>query len=314
MSLEEAPQVLAKRLPASWFVIGKKPIPFPIEDLEETGGNRIVGHARDGRDGEKQDDTGAEPRVWTIKTTIFADMREEGIYYDQPYPGIVDELIASFSVHETGNLFLPTINKTVRVRAHKYQRREVAGEPDSAGLLLVFVEDNEDGVTEASFAEPTARSIADRMADVASFEAIMVGAYSEDIENLPALGEALTSTAIANTSIDIELAAEELLDATRRIEQTFGHGRASAGDVGDLLADTSGVVAIRAIRDLRDVAARATGDGRSRRLVPYRIKTATSIIGIALELGLEVSDLLKENPSLSNPFSLEAGTTIKVYE
>ncbi|HZL96151.1 MAG TPA: DNA circularization N-terminal domain-containing protein, partial [Vicinamibacterales bacterium] len=100
-------EIFPRYPPASWQVPGRALITFLVEDIQEDGGNRLVAHERPYRDGAKHDDTGSRAKRWAITSPSYNDHTEEGVEQNQ-YPAVLNALIDSFDVHETGTLTLPT--------------------------------------------------------------------------------------------------------------------------------------------------------------------------------------------------------------
>lgn len=315
--------LLAEKNPVRWTVRGKTPIFIPVDQIEEEGGNRIVERTRFDRPGAKLDDTGRKARRWTISTTISNPMKESGIPYVDPYPGLVDEIIVSFDVHETGDLYLPTVGINVRARAESYRRREESTTRNAAGLVLVFAEDNEDGVEAASFAKPAARSTAEYFSKAAQIEALYSGAYNEEVAELSEKGKKLEEEAKKpGYNLDkIEQVASEIIGYTSYIEDVFSGNISAAlrGAEFELAARFStpeSDLAIRSLRDVSDLAHRAVEEAASAKpkIVPRRYTNDTSLIQVSNETGITVEELIIINPKLGNPFYIPAGRTVYVYE
>ena len=143
---------------ASWSVGTQVALVFPVTEITEEGGNRIVLRERPYRDGAKVDDIGSKAKSWSLKA-IFENTINEGLIQNgQPlYPGVLNELIRSFDQHETGDLIVPTVGK-VRARAQSYVRTERNDERDYATVEFKFVQDNEDAIDATSFTLPTVKS------------------------------------------------------------------------------------------------------------------------------------------------------------
>src|SRR5689334_5238078 len=97
--------------PCSWTVQGDT-IVFPVADIEEDGGNRIVRRRRPYRNGAKLDDTGSNEKVWRVTVVLENSIEEDGLDPNRPlYPFVANALVSSFDLHDTGDLVLSTRGK-----------------------------------------------------------------------------------------------------------------------------------------------------------------------------------------------------------
>jgi prophage DNA circulation protein len=179
---------------ATWKVGTSVIMAFPVQNITETGGNRLVERERPYRDGAKLDDTGSKPKRWSMEILFENTIDEPGLEINEfdLYPDILDSLIDSFDNHETGDLVVPT-RGTVRARIESYTRTEKIDPRDAALLNITFVQDNEDNVDAASFAIISANSNAKRLGEETTFDAqtdemwddglVSVREFTDQLEN-----------------------------------------------------------------------------------------------------------------------------------
>lgn len=299
---------------ASWQAKGRRAIAFTVEQLQENGGNRLVPHERPRRNGAKHDDTGSMARSWQIATSFHTTVDEPGIDAASYYPQALNDLIASFDVHEVGDLTLPT-RGPVRCRAKDYSRTERSDERDCATVTFTFVEDNEDGVLTSSFVNPSARSTAVGSAEAAAFTLESLGLPSTDfgssLATFASEVEALAN-APAEFVADLQTKATQVQSATDRILSAFGSGD---GEAGAMLLDPTAALVHRQLAMLADTCGRVVGEKLSN-LPRLRAVTFTTTVGIpqvAAKYRQDIGALLAANPKLGNPFAIPAGTPINVY-
>lgn len=303
--------------PGSWQVPGRRAIAFLIEDIQESGGNRLVPHERPYRDGAKHDDTGSRAKRWTVSSPFFNDHDEEGVE-TALYPDVLNELIASFDVHETGTLVLPT-RGAVRCRAESYDRDETFAERDSASVRFVWVQDNEDDVTAASFTAPSARSIAVSRADETVFSLQSGGVYDDNVASLQEFAAGLEALAAAPGQFidDIEGQGRRLQLAADRIEVAFSNAEDRAiSEQQSLMLDPANSLAGRQLRGMRDIAARAVADRLSAlpRIVTRTFPRVISLIAIAPQFKQDLDTLLDLNRRYQNPLAIPAGKPVRMIE
>jgi prophage DNA circulation protein len=296
-----------------WEVTGYK-VQIACKSISERGGNRLVRRARQHRNGAKLDDTGSVEKVWAITVDFYNGNDEPDVPGDEQYPGVVNFLIKSFDVHETGTLTLPNIGKR-RCRLESYERNEAFDERDTATVTLNFVEDNEDFTTASTFTSPSARSVSRRIAEITTFSADQAGVALADfgagISELASGVEALINSPFEYVG-DLETKATQIDIACRRIEETHTTRKTQAGM---MLMDPPTSKVLRGLREIRDHAARIVEERQSAlpRLVPFVVPEERSIFDIATQLGQDASKLIKANPGLSNPLIVPKGTTVRVF-
>jgi prophage DNA circulation protein len=310
------PEVFGQYPVGSWSVAGAAPVSFPVLDVKETGGNRLVQHERPFRDGAKLDDTGATARTFTLTCLFDNSIEEPDIPADPPlYPTVLNLLLESFGKHETGDLVVPTRGK-IRARAQTYTRAESHAARDSATLDLVFIEDNEDSVDARSLGEPTVRASALRLSEHCTYSAQSEGM---DDENLNSLTDTLSEVQglLAAPGENVETIEAQTRRNRRAIEATVEAGETLGRQVGGLFNEPRGASSTRQLRRLADQQAKAA-DEKSRgrpRLVPYTVRSEVSIFAVAVLVRQPAERLMDINAGrLADPLRIPAGTTIRVYE
>lgn len=300
--------------PATWQAKGKRAISFAVEQLQESGGNRLVPHERTRRNGAKYDDTGSKSVTYTIVSPFYTTCEDPGVSQDTLYPEDLNDLIESFTVHEVGDLTVPTRGKR-RCRLESYQRTEASAERDHASVTFTFVEDNEDGVLASSFINPSARSTAVAVADAAEFSLEQQGIPSTDFgASLAELAAGIEALAGAPDEFmaDLETKATQIRSATERIVDAFSSG---SGGAGVLLLDPVASHVWRHTALLVDTTSRVVAEKLSHR---PKLKTVTFkyVVGLPQVAAAHQQDfaaLLAANPKIGNAFAISAGTPINVY-
>jgi hypothetical protein len=298
----------------TWEVPGYK-VPIPVKSISERGGNRLVRRNRQNRNGAKLDDTGSVEKTWTLEVDFFNGNTEEGIPVADLYPDVLNFLVKSFDVHETGTLTLPTVGRK-RCRAESYDRKETFEEIDTGIVTLTFIEDNEDNLTSSSFTAPSARSVSRRLAEITTFSAEQNGVSLSDssagISELASQIETLINSPFEYFG-DLQAQADSVVALCGRLEDIHASRRTQ---VGELLAMPPGARAVRGLVELRDKAARVVDEKQSAlpRLVPYVVPSQRSIFDIAAELGQDPMALMSANPNLGDPLAIPARATVKVFE
>lgn len=298
----------------SWKVGNLPALKFPVCSVQETGGNRIIERERPYRDGSKLDDTGSKAKRWILKVKFENSIVEEGL--DQTtllYPFVLNQMIASFDTHETGDLTVPT-RGTVRARAENYTRDEVENERDEASVSFTFVEDNEDNVGAQQFEQLNVNASARRLAEQTVFSATSEGMWSTSLADLNEFASELE--AIANfpgdVVADVDSQASIVVGATNRVQRAFLR---ETEENDALLADPELSQTQRKLEETKDLAGRSKGEayqGRPRP-VPFFVNAATDLFTIASRLGQTPEDILSINPGV-DPLFVPAGTVVQVLE
>lgn len=299
---------------ATWQAKGRRKIAFAIESIQETGGNRLVAHERSRRNGAKYDDTGSKPRTFTIASPFYTTCEDPGVNTDTYYPTDLNEMLSSFAVHEVGDLVLPP-QGPIRARLQDYTRSEATSERDAAGVTLVFVEDNEDGVLASSFVAPSARSVASQYGEAAAFTLEQQGIPSTDfgaaLATLASEIEALASQPLEFIA-DMQTKATQVRAAQARILDAFGNGSEGTGAV---LLDPITAVVHRQLATLADTTARVVAEKLSSqpRLRVVRFKQVVGMPQVAAKYEQDLGALLAANPQIGNAFAIPPGTPINIY-
>jgi hypothetical protein len=305
-------QIFENYTVASWRVGNLPPLKFPISRITENGGNRIVKRERPYRDGQKLDDTGSMGKSWTLEVIFENSIEEAGLDETTPlYPDILNQLIASFDVHEVGDLILPT-RGFITARASTYNRVESSDLRDGAVVSFTFEEDNQDDVGNLQFEQYNANASARRLGEQTVFSATSEGLWSTSLGDLREFASDLE--AYANypddvvSSIDSQVAV--VIGATNQIARAFTRQNDSRRNQ---LGDPELSVTQRHLNETADIAGRARREGykgRSAR-VPFFVRNNTDLFTVAVEVGQLPEDLLAINPEV-DPLFVPANTMIHI--
>lgn len=313
------PSVFSRYGPAQWWVPGAEPIFFPVVAIQEDGGNAIVGHKRYGQDGERLDDTGSEAKVYTLETEWFSsDRHESEVDGIRLYPSVLNQLLDSFDIHETGDLYVPTKGLR-RCRAHKYTRREQAGEVDVAHVTLIFREDNEDDAGDAADLDPVASAVLGRTVRdaVELLQWDTAGTFSlADIQEL-ADGLVAIANAPGDAVADVENKANALIRAVERVDDAFtGAANDAQEEVATLLTDPSSSRVTRLLARIRDTTARVTSDkfATSGRVIKRTYARRLSIFDVSTKENQNPVALININPQLPDLLDIPAGTVVRIFD
>jgi prophage DNA circulation protein len=300
---------------ASFSVDGVK-ITFPAGRLQTTHQNRIVQHERVYRKGARLDNTGPKAKVWRFDVGAYnSDDHEPDVNGADFYPTELNKLLAMFDSEETGDLVVPG-QGTKRAKADSYDRVEDNGERDSAGVVLTFIEDNEDDADASSFTAPTAASVVKKKAEDAVLEAEDLALSEGFIESMNQLSSDLDGTLSAPGAAlsDIESTGDAIQSNITKIEESFYDNTAEVGDeVAKLMTDPASSRLGLILRQQSDIAARAVADVQSFPVTLHEevFQTDLSMFDLASATGMSLEDVLKANPLL-NPFFIPAGTPVNV--
>jgi hypothetical protein len=298
----------------SFSVAGTK-VSFPVVMDDVSGGNRIIRIPRPNREGEKLDDTGADARIWTPRAVFGNNIWEEGLDPNVPlYPDLMLAVLRLFAKHETGDLFVPT-DGLARARAHQFKRSTPEDSVDFAVLDLTFIEDSEDSIDAAAFANPTVLGRHLRLAEQTAFSMEYEDNWSDLVTEIKVLCSDL----------------EGIMQAPGRyVEDAQAQARAIAGAIGDVvrtaeeqtgLAREGGTsppapVAVQRLASLLDLSWVAAEE-RQRSLpatVPYDVAVKTTIFEIAALVKQPAEVLLDLNGErIEDPFYVPPGT-YRVYQ
>lgn len=317
MAADEPTPVFEQYPAASWSLgSGRRTFYFPIEDILEDGANRIVRRRRPYRNGAKLDDTGSNEKVWTIQVCFDNSIDEPGMLNQGQalYPSVLNDLIDSFDVHDTGDLVLPT-RGPVRVRAETYKRHENFGERDSAMVTFTFVQDNEDAVDATSFRNPTVRATIRQNVDETTFGMEGLGGFSQMLADLEDAATNLQDAIAAPGEAiqDVDQKAARVARIATNVENQF---LVSAQLGRDLLTDPDAWATLRQLRILRDKTSRAVTEKSSpiAPVVTAIFSTARSIYDIAAQLGQDPTDLSAINSKIDDLLFIPAGTVVNIFQ
>ena len=310
-----------EQLPLAWWQPkGKARIYFPVETLEEDGGNRLVFRARPYRQGVKIDSTGGKETTWRISATFSDSANAFDNAFDGTtlYPDAVIALSESFQVQETGDLFIPT-KGIKRVRAHTYRTKEGVEPRVAADVEIVFVEDNEDSVDAAAFTRPTIRGSGRSAVQAAQFDAEKIGVWNgsiaglldtmnelQGILNMP--GDVLDE--VRTNAVALIRTADDLLSTFAREEE----------DALMMFTDPSSSRLARTLEGLKDALSGATYEGGGGTTQPN-----TAAVSYPRDYSLYDIAALQVPPQdatrlialnqyrIEDPFHVEAGTEVLVF-
>lgn len=299
---------------ASWTVGRLPPLRFVVLSISEGGGNRIVQRERPYRDGAKLDDTGSKAKTWNITALFDNGITEEGLDESKLlYPTVLNEMISSFDIHETGDLVVPTRGR-VRCRAETYQREETETDRDDARCVFTFVEDNEDNVGSQQFEQMTINASSIRLAERTTFSMTSEGVWSSSLAELNEFASELEGIASfpGDTVANVDSQCSIVIGAANRVIRAFS--RENEENM-DLLNDPELSMAQRKLEETKDMVSRATAEafkGRPR-IVPYFVQNDTDIFTIAASLNQNSMDLMDINPGV-DAFYIQKGSVINVLE
>ena len=291
---------------------------FPVARIVEEYHNRLAQHERYKRDGARLDDTGSKARVYRLTVPAYNSADHELDVKGQTfYPDELNKLLASFEVHETGDLVVST-RGPCRARAEGYQRVEESGERDAAAVELTFIEDNEDDASAAAWQAPSAMSVIVTKANDAVRTCAEAGVPPNLMASLREAASALESYANGPSGYlgDLERQALTVQQLAQSVDDTYSK-RANEGveELHTLLTDPRSSRAGLALRALSDAAGRAVADKATLgpRIVTKILNRNATLFGIATDAGAELEKVLELNPTL-DPFNVPAGTPFKLEE
>jgi hypothetical protein len=289
-----------EQYPAASFAAGGVTVAFPVSDIQEDGGNRIVERERPYREGAKLDDTGAKAKRWVLTCCFENTIVEPGVDDanggDPLYPDVMNSLIDLFEIHETGDLVVPTRGR-IRARAESYSRSEGSTDKrDSATLTLTFVEDNEDNVGPQSFSAPTAEANARRLKEQTTFDSESAGMGDPSLEDLEDADLEDATTSPFDTVSDIDTEVRKVEDATSQVKRTYDEPESLGRDA---LTDAGADQTARKIERQVDMASRSKKRPETTTVTYQRDKT---FLGISADEDVAVESLYTLNPELDPEF------------
>jgi len=310
--------------PAQWKVGTSDNLAFPVLRIREEGGNRIIPRERPFRDGEKLDDSGSKAKRWTM-TAVFensiigtGDVKGLGepdirrINGDKSlYPDVLQEMLDSFDIHETGDLVVPT-RGSVRARAETYSRNESFDQRDCAVVDFVFVEDNEDDVIAKSFTTATASANARVLAEATTFDAQSAGSWDDAMESFVELMADMQNIATMPEEYqrDVDMQTSAVIGAANTTTKIFSQSHKTGRDI---FSDAESSRTRRKLEEGKEVAADAAFNLRKRDpLISVVFNRRRSLVQIAGELQQDFETLLSVNKHIANPLYIEPGTIVRV--
>jgi prophage DNA circulation protein len=305
---------------ASWSVAGQQ-VAFPVIEIDEGGGNRIIFHERPYRDFDKLDDTGAESPEWTL-TAIFDNglqtlpSQEPGLSEvnggKRLYPDVLNEMIRMFREHETGDLVVPTVGP-VRARAVNYRRVERNAKRDHAEVKFIFKLDNEDRVDAAAFQLPSVSSNAQSIAEAAEFAEQSEDMWDGSLADLNELSAELEGIANAPGDFkqDLESQAHIVQGAVDRAVSAWSD---ALTDGRDVLLDADGEKVERKLQAQKELAGQATSKAASGRPATLTrvYENTLSILQVAVLEQQDAATLMTINPQIADMLAIPAGTGVRI--
>ncbi len=302
----------------SWQVGDAPKLFIPVVSVAPQIGNRIIKHRRPYREGAKLDDTGGEPRQWTIVCVFNNTIIEQGIDDNgRPlFPDVYRALKDSFDQHFTGDLVIPG-EGAVRARAETMSAIETFEDVDHVVATVIFVQDNEEALDRALIRPPTARATTRRLAETTVFTAQSLGAWDGDLNGLvefaAGVEDLLLAPGRAQNAVETQVrrnrrAIERITDAQQQLAEDVGletnRPRGSSMERQSLL-----------LRDRQAAAAGERSQGRPRVTTFVVDVEVTSIFEIAARVDQSAEELLDLNDSrIGDPFELRRGDPVLVYQ
>jgi len=300
---------------ASWRVGDGEPLFFPVVDISESGGKRIVQHQRPHRQGAKLEDTGSKPRSWTV-TAIFNNSIQEAVQNGVPlYPQRLRQILKSFDTAETGTLVLPTVGK-VRARPETYERKESPEQQDTASLTLTFIEDNEESLDRAALNPPSVVATLLKIAQQTTFT-LQRNGISDTGLSLTEFAAEIEGLLLAPGRSVADLGAV-VRSHRRAIQRMIDAATTAANAGGGLFSEPRGSEMQRQLRILLDREAAAENERTSSRprTVAFVIDVeVTSIIEVAARVDQDAEELMDLNAArVADPLYLTRGEVIRIFE
>lgn len=302
---------------ASWQVGDEGRLFFPVEQIQEQIGNRLIPHKRPYRAGAKHDDTGSEPRSWQLIVIFNNTIVEPGISQNgrDLFPDVLRLMKRSFDVHEVGDLVIPGTG-LVRARAQSMQSTEGVDQIDTASVSMTFVQDNEEALDRALIRPPSARSTMQRLATQTVFSVQASGGWDPDLNGLVEFAAEVEGLLLApgraTNAVETQVrrnrrAIDRIVDAQNELARDVGLETNRPRGSG-----TERSLLMLSDRQAQAGAERAQGRPRTR---AFRIDVAeTSIFEIASRFNQDAEELMELNDSrVADPFLLRRGEVIRVF-
>lgn len=320
---DPGPGTFVKYPVAQWTPDGGEPIAFSVLKITEQGGNRIVIQDRAYRDGAKLDDTGSVAKTWNM-TAMFLNTLSESVNAEPNlnnvnqgealYPDVLNALIESFDVHETGDLVVPT-RGSLRARCQSYSRAESFDQRDLAMLDLTFVEDNEDNVGSQMFMAPSAAGSAGLIADQTTFSAQSKGMWDGSIQNLNEMTSQLEGLANApgQYAQDLEQMHKTVMNNVDRV--IAAHSDAAVEGRATLSGAESTKVQrnLELIKEVAGQARQAAMQGKSK-IITKKYDQRLSIFQIATIENHDAQAMIEINPQIPDLLAISKNTPVRMFE
>lgn len=318
MAEDRADPIFSDYPVGSWTLgKGRPTYYFAVLDINENGGNRLVRRRRPFRKGAKIDSTGPNEKVWAITICFHNSIDEQGLQNPTGqlyYPGILNELLASFDIDETGDLTLPT-RGIVRARVETYSRREEFSQRDYAVLTVTWVQDNEDAIDASSFKNPTVRATMPGSVQETIFGMESLGGFSKFLADLEdAATQVQDAIAAPGEAIaDVDQKAQRVVRLASDVENQF---LVSAQFGRDMLTNPDSWATIRQLRILQDRTSRAVTEKSSpiAPIVTAVLQSNQSIFDLAVQLAQDPTDLAAINGHLEDLLFIPAGTVVNIFQ
>ena len=312
---EEEPRVFEQYPIASFTANGGTTYYFPVTDIEETGGNRLVKRERPYRKGAKLDSTGELANGWNVTCLFNNTLTESGLNGNDLalYPHVLNKLVEAFKIQKTGDLVLPTTGGK-RARCDTYRRKEMASERDQATLVFTFIEDNEDDVDASSLGAPSVSANAIRVTEQTVFSMEEDGAWDTSVQDLKEAAAALEGLANSPDTMlqDLESEADVAMAAADRVISIFSQPNIPGRSI--FSRNASSANSQKKIGETKELAGKVRLEARRSRprLQTVQFESQQSVASISGMLGLTFTEILSANPQLENPLLIPAKTPVRI--
>jgi hypothetical protein len=303
---------------ASWTVQGSTKRAFPVQSIDEYGGNRLVVRNRPYRPGAKLDDTGPMPKRWTVTVCFENSIEEVGLEENGEtplYPDVMNEILESFDLYhdEPGDLVLPT-RGPVRARLETFRRVETQEDRDQATIVFTWIQDNEDNVDANSFQLPSVKANSRRIAEEVEEEMQEDAAWDTSLGDLKEFANNLEGLINAPFEFkqDFEQQAKIAMGA---VDDVFTALSDATVDGRGKLNDPETHVAQRELGTMKDMVGRETVESRKARpvIVSVVFREQQSLMSIAAIYGQDYNELMEINSTIADPLNIPAGDVVKVF-
>lgn len=313
---EPTPTVFEQYPIGQWSVAGQV-YAFPVVSISESGGNRLVPRERPYRDGAKLDDTGTRPTSWRMElcfNNTLDDQSVQSINGGQPlYPTVLNYLLDSFRVHETGDLTLPT-RDVVRARVESYDRVERTEEKDHCLLVCTFVEDNEDNVDAQAYTAPSINANVITVSVDAGEAVEDNGGWDGSIQDLKNFAAQVEGIANAPNTYASELEGQAKVLKSACVKMHNAHTKPWQ-DGRDALNDPASTLGQRKLAELLNMSASlpARKNYNKRPIETVVFRADMTLTGVAAYVGQTFEELLELNGQLADVAFIPAGTPVRIY-